>query len=277
MRLVAIDDLNDPRVAPYRNLRDATLASMAAHGGGVFMAEGELVVRRLIESGRWGVASAVVRDARLERMRDALERLPEATEVYVVSQQVMDGVVGFHLHQGCLALGVRGPALRAEQVIDAPPRAGAGPTVVVMEELANHDNVGGVFRNAAALGAAGVLMTDQCADPLYRKAIRVSMGVPFARVPALPQGYAALRRSGCTVMALTPSPDAADLREFAEGRRERPRRAAIVVGAEGPGLSRAAIEGADVRVRIDMAPGMDSLNVATATGMALWALAEPID
>jgi tRNA G18 (ribose-2'-O)-methylase SpoU len=188
--------------------------------------------------------------------------------VYIAPQEVMDRVVGFEIHRGVLAAGERGDPDAA------PPLPARGPCrVVVLEALANHDNVGGIFRSAEALGAAAIFIDPRTADPLYRKAIRVSMGstltLPFARLSAWPDGLERLAADGFTLAALTPDPRAADIRTFAP---RAPERIALLVGTEGAGLSDAARARCSVALRIPMSSAMDSLNAATATAIALFSL-----
>jgi tRNA G18 (ribose-2'-O)-methylase SpoU len=190
----------------------------------------------------------------------------------VASAETIRAIVGFKFHRGCLALGVRGEPLAPEALMDP-----VGPrTLLALEGVADPDNVGAVFRNAAAFGAAGVLLSSHCADPLYRKAIRVSMGatlsVPFAQVPDWPAALAGLRHAGYRLVALCPRADAEDIVEVAARAPRRPR-LALLLGAEGAGLSGTTRAAADVEVRIPMATGIDSLNVAAACGIALHRLA----
>lgn len=262
-----VSSLDDPRLADYRNVRDGELMRQR----GLFMAEGRLVVRTLLTDSRFRARSVLVTDAALEA---ASAWLPpsDGPPVYVAPQQLMNEVAGFDVHRGCLAAGERGPDLTVGEVLtDLAPRGAQPALVVVLEGLTNHDNVGGVFRAAAALGAGAVLLDPRCCDPLYRKAIRVSMGaallIPFARA-ALPELLEALQSAGFATVALTPAPGARDI-ETLTGDADRPRRVALLLGAEGPGLSHAALEQAEHRVRIPMAPGVDSLNVATAAAIAM--------
>jgi tRNA G18 (ribose-2'-O)-methylase SpoU len=196
-------------------------------------------------------------------LRPLIDLLPDDVPVHVAGQEVMDAIVGFPLHRGMLALGRRGEESSAEALL---ARAGARVRVVVLFGIANHDNMGGIFRNAAAFGADAVLLDADCCDPLYRKAIRVSVGaalvVPFARLKRGEDVPALLDRHGFTALALTPS-GAVDLKDLAP-----PARAAVLLGAEGPGLP-ADILARTRRVRIPMASGFDSLNVATASGIVL--------
>ncbi len=260
--LIEIDAPDDPRLAPYRNVRDAHLRATHDRSEPLFMCEGEVVVRQLIGS-RYPVHSMLLTPTRLGTAGDLLRELPIETPVYCVSQQIMDGVTGFHIHRGLLAAGHRVPEPALSDLLDSP-----GP-LVVLEDLANHDNVGGIFRNAGAFGATGVLLSPRCADPLYRKGLRVSVGqalrVPFAGLSPWPLSIRDL--VGWSTVALVTDPDAWTVDEASERLRGTP--VALVVGAEGPGLSGEAIAACAHRVRIPMAAGVDSLNVAQACGIAL--------
>lgn len=265
-----IQSIDDPRTADYRDVRDADLMGRR----GLFMAEGRLVVRTLLTDSRFRARSVLVTEPALESLRGALEASEHRPTVYLADQAVLNGIAGLDVHRGCLAAGERGEPLTAQQALAS---AGSGPAMVVaMESLSNHDNVGGVFRNALAFGASAVLLGPHCCDPLYRKAIRVSMGaalrVPFARGGDWPEVVGALRDAGFVTVALTPAPGALDLDALARSA-ERPRRVALLLGAEGPGLSDEAMRAADLCVRIAIASGVDSLNVATASGIAMHRLA----
>lgn len=275
MPLVHVTSLADPdpRLGVYANMRDAELAQRtdpldeSAHAG-LFIAEGELVLRRLIGS-RFKVQSVLTTPARVESLRDALDRLDPDVPVFLAPQSVLNDIVGFNMHRGVLGIGIRGPGLTVADLAARP-----GP-ILVLEDLVNHDNLGGIFRNAAALGGPGVsvCLSPRCADPLYRKSLRVSMGlvlgVPFARSASWPSDFDVLRASGYTVWAMTPKPGSVDLGDLLTGP---PGRLALVVGSEGPGLSDEAFKAADRLVRIRMHPAdpaVDSLNVAMAGGIAL--------
>lgn len=257
---MVIDDANDPRIAEYRG----------AIGGGTpeaFIAEGRLVVRRLLEGTRYRTRSVLLTPAALADLTSTLAAQPPSLPVFVASTAVIRGVVGFKFHRGCLALGERGETASPDEVI-----APQGPRVVLaLEDLTDPDNVGAVFRNAVAFGAGGVLLSPGCADPLYRKALRVSMGatlsIPFARTE-LAAGLTALRAAGYALVALTPDRGAEDIAAMAD-RRWPSARLALLLGAEGAGLSEGTRRAADLCVRIPMAPGADSVNVATACGIAL--------
>ncbi|HRQ72213.1 MAG TPA: RNA methyltransferase [Phycisphaerales bacterium] len=277
-RLERIVDADDPRVEVYRNQKDQWLRARAEGGtgltGGLFMAEGELVVRTLLRS-RFEPVSALVAENRVGALADALAALPRGVPVYVGSRAVVEAIVGFDLHRGVLACGRVGMPMDAESVMR---RAAA---LVVAEELSNHDNLGSIFRSAGALVGperAGVLLGPRCCDPLYRKCLRVSMGcalqVPFARLEPWPDGLGVVRASGFTLIALTPGEDAVPIDEVAARAACVPGfRPALLVGAEGPGLSEGATAGAELRVRIPISVGVDSLNAAVAAAIALHRLA----
>jgi tRNA G18 (ribose-2'-O)-methylase SpoU len=267
MDVVRIDDPVDPRLADYRDLRSPTRAAER----GVFIVESRSVVRCLLAS-RFRVRSILVTAPALESLGDALVARGEPALVYVAAPDVVRTVVGFDFHRGCLAAGEREPAPVAATLLAPPGRR----FLVVLEAIANPDNVGGIFRNALALGADGVLLAPGCADPLYRKAIRVSAGgtlaVPFVQVAAWPAALADVRAAGFTLIALITRRDAVDIAAFG-ATRPVPARAALLLGNEGEGLSAGARAAADVEVTIPMAAGVDSLNVATASGIALDRLA----
>jgi tRNA G18 (ribose-2'-O)-methylase SpoU len=267
----------DNRLIEYRQLRENRLARpLPGAPVGVFIAEGDKVVRLMIEQGRFAVRSLLISQNRRAAAEELASLLPDSVPVYLAGQELMDEIVGFPIHRGVLASGVRlqDPPM-AEILADA---AGC----VVLEGLSNHDNVGGVMRVAAALGGvdgAGVpscpvLLDPTSCDPLYRKSIRVSMGyalrVPFTRISDWPSGIGRLRDLGFTTIALTTAADSISLDEL--GEIENP---AVILGAEGPGLSESTSLSADVRVRVPMSPGVDSLNVVTAGAIVLSKLSLP--
>jgi tRNA G18 (ribose-2'-O)-methylase SpoU len=256
MSTIRIERLDDPRVDDYRGVSDRELLRRR----NLFVAEGRLVVGRLIESGH-RVVSVLVNEASHRALADSLALLPADVGVYVCSTDAFASVTGFNLHRGCLALAERPSERTLADVVDGCDR------LLILEGVSDADNVGGAFRNAAAFGAH-VLLSPTCCDPLYRKAIRTSMGTvlrtPYARFNHLTAGLAALRDAGFTVIALTPREPAFDLLSC-----PRHRRVALLVGSEGPGLSASFEQCADLRVRIPMQSGVDSLNLATATGIAL--------
>lgn len=261
--IASIDRFDDPRVADYAHVGDAEW--LRAHG--LFVAEGRLVVRRLIEDARFEVASVLVTPA----ARAALGEILDATgcTVYVCGQEDLNALAGFNFHRGCLALGHRRQGTGLDALLEAR-------VLVALEEVGNPDNVGGIFRSALALGAGGVVLDARSADPLYRKAIRTSMGaslrLPFAQVEQWPSALGRLREAGYQILAFTPSGDAGDLSSVMRRGGER---LALLFGSEGEGLSAAALEAAHQRIRIPIDPASDSLNVSVAAGIALHALRSP--
>ncbi|KAA1419939.1 RNA methyltransferase [Mumia zhuanghuii] len=263
---VSINDAADPRLRDYVDLRDVQLRKLLEAERGVFIAEGEKVVRRALESGH-RARSFLMAPRWLETLADVLEGTD--APVYVMPESEIESVTGFHVHRGALASLYRAPVPTVAEVLDRARR------IVVAEDLMDHTNVGAVFRSVAALGFDAVILSPRCADPLYRRAIKVSMGsvfwLPYARVDdwyAFPE---LLREHGWTSLAMTLSEDARDLRELA-GTPDLGEKVALMVGAEGHGLSPHWSRSADVRVTIPMAADIDSLNVAAATAVACWAL-----
>jgi tRNA G18 (ribose-2'-O)-methylase SpoU len=251
--VIPISDPADPRLADYRDLKEHRLAA----DSGKFIAESEGVVRKLLAS-PLAVESLLLTPPHLARLQ---AELPPAVPVYVAAQAVMDGVAGFHVHRGCLAVGRRPTGAR----VPAEAR-----TVVVLEDLVDVDNLGAMVRNAAAFGADALLLSPRAADPYYRKAIRVSMGsaftVPIVRAERWPDDLEALKDLGLSLVAAVLDAAAVPLPRFTW-----PSRTAIVLGSEGPGLSAAARRACDHQVTIPMAGARaDSLNVATAGAMFLY-------
>lgn len=240
---------------------------------GLFIVEGRFNVGTLLgPRSLYRPQSLLLTPPALEALADAAEPLGPDTPVYLAEQRLMNGIVGFDIHRGCLAAGVRPDLPPGEEVARSIDRADAS-TLVVLEGLNNHDNIGGIMRNAAAFGAHAVLLDPACADPLYRKAIRVSMGgalvVPHARFGAWPEGLGALEEAGYELLALTPDPGVPELGD-ARGTLSAPRRVALLLGAEGPGLSAPVLERAHRRLRVPMRTDLvDSLNVASTSAIAL--------
>lgn len=256
MRPLPITDAADPRLADFRNLTDT---DVRPDRRGIVIAEGGNVVERLVRS-RYPVRAVVGVAARLAALAPVLE--PLDVPVYELDKWLLSDVVGFRVTRGVLASADRLPQLSAAELLTDARR------VAVLEGLNDFENLGALFRNAAAFGVDAVLLDRRCADPLYRRSVRVSMGhvlqVPFA---VLEEPWSDTLRE-FTTLALTPRPDSIPLREV-----PAPQRWAVLLGAEGPGLSEAALAAADLRVRIPMAPGVDSLNVATAAAVAFAYLA----
>ena len=251
---IEIDDAGDPRLDDYRELKERRLQAES----GRFVAESERVVRRLVGSGL-PVVSVLLTAPRLATLADALGG---PFPVYLAPQPLLDRIAGFHVHRGCLAVGER----------PAPARVPAGArALVVLEDLTDVDNLGAIARHAAAFGADALLLSPRSADPFYRKAIRVSLGsvfaLPIVRLARWPDALDALRADGLALVAAVVDPAATPLARFSP-----PDRFALLLGAEGPGLSADALARCDHRVTIPMSPGADSLNVATAAAIFLYAL-----
>jgi tRNA G18 (ribose-2'-O)-methylase SpoU len=255
---------DDPRLADYRGLTDVRLRTTWEPPHGVFIAESELVIRRALGAG-YRPRSVVMAPEWLERMASLVAEVD--APVYSASYDVLRALTGFHVHRGALASFHRKPLAAVGDVIATAGR------VVVLEDMVSHTNLGAVFRCAAALGMDGVVLSPSCADPLYRRSVRVSMGavfaVPYARADRWPGVLDDLKASGFGVVALTPAADATALDEVAVDAEKR---LAVLLGTEGPGLSDGALGCADLRVRIPMAAGVDSLNVAAAAAVTFWEL-----
>jgi len=258
---VSITDPGDERIADYRALTDVELRTRWEPPHGLFIAEGELVLRRALRAG-YRPRSFLVDAKRVDQLADLDTG---GAPVYAAGQDVLEQATGFHVHRGVLASFHRGEQRSAQEVLAASRR------VVVLEDVNNHTNLGAIFRGAAALGVDGVLLSPSCADPLYRRSVRVSMGevfaVPYARLEPWPAALSIL--DGFTVLALTPAPDSLPIQQLSAEQRVRP---ALLLGAEGGGLSEAAMRLADARVVIPMRRGVDSLNVAAAAAVAFWEL-----
>jgi tRNA G18 (ribose-2'-O)-methylase SpoU len=317
--VIRLTDVNDARVAAYHHIPDPELV----RARGLFIAEGRVIVRRLLGLsvaggvGRFRIRSILLNDASFAAMRDALAPLADAevdaevdTDILIASAADLATIGGYDFHRGCLALVERPAPLTLADIgvaaIDtaAAPDRGDGSrdagVIVILEGVSNADNVGGIFRNAAAFGARAVLIGPRCCDPLYRKATRTSMGatlaVPFvtigdverhasaervdspepgadarqagdAAIARWPEALATVRAAGYRIVALTTHPPAIDIDTFAAAHRGA--RLALLVGSEGAGLSNTALALATDRVVIPMTGDVDSLNVATAAGIAL--------
>ena len=259
MTPIRIESADDPRIAGFHAIRERDLVGRE----GRFIAEGKVVLNVLFPARRFEAEAALILESRLAGMADTLALAPPEMPVYVASQEVMDRIAGFHIHRGVLALGRRPPPGTVADLLAGLP---AEALVVVLAGISNHDNVGAIFRNAAAFGADAVLLDAASCDPLYRKAIRVSVGaalkVPYAVLADADAIHASLAEAGFVQLAMTPR-DADDIAEVTPGGRQ-----AIWLGAEGPGLPEALMARMR-RVRIDMEADFDSLNVATASAVAL--------
>lgn len=260
-----VTDAADPRLADYVALRDTSLRKHLESERGLFIAEGEKVIRRAVEAGH-RPRSFLLAERWIPGLADLLDAHPDAP-VFVVTEDLAEQVTGFHVHRGALASLHRAEPTPMASLLGAR-------RLVVAEDIVDHTNVGAIIRNAAALGWDGVLLAPRAADPLYRRSIKVSMGtvfsLPWARVDDWGTALPTLREAGFTVVALALTPGAVALDAYVAGGV--PERLAIVVGTEGAGLSSRWVSQADAVVRIPMQHGVDSLNVAAATAVACWAL-----
>jgi tRNA G18 (ribose-2'-O)-methylase SpoU len=261
-----VSGVDDPRLAGYAHVGDPVWL----RSNGLFVAEGRFVVRRLLEADRFDVESIVVIPSALDGMSDVLERAP--CPVFVAHRPALAALTGFDFHRGCLALARRPAA-------ESPLASFAGARrLLALESVGNPDNIGGLFRVAAAFGAGGLLLDAASGDPFYRKAIRTSMGatlrLPFARLSSWPGDLEVLRDRGFAVVALTPDRSATPIGAYT-ATLPADQRLILMLGAEGEGLTPDAIAAADVSVCIPIASGVDSLNVVVAAGIALALLRDP--
>jgi len=259
-----VDSASDDRLADYRDLTDVALRRVLEPEGGLYIAESAKVIARAIAAGH-RPRSVLVQEKWLDEIRMLVE--DPAVPIYVVTPEVAESLTGYAVHRGALA-SMHRPELPAVADVVRDARL-----VVVLEDIVDHTNVGAIFRAAAGLGADAVLVSPRCADPLYRRSVRVSMGtvfqVPWTRLPEWGTARTELHDAGFHLAALALSDDAVPLDAF---DATRPERVALLLGAEGDGLSRAALAAADTVVTIPMAGGVDSLNVAAASAVALWQL-----
>lgn len=264
MHVVRITDLEQDGLADYSRLTDVALRRKTEPAGGLYIAESSKVIARALEAGH-RPRSVLVQEQWLPGMEELLA--PYDVPVYVGPPELLETLTGFNLHRGALASMHRPELVPVESLISTARR------IVVLEDIVDHTNVGAIFRAVAGLGADAVLVTPRCADPLYRRSVRVSMGtvlqVPWTRMPEWPAGADILKAAGFHIAALALSEDAVALDDFA---MDPPERVAILFGTEGDGLTRRALAGADTIVTIPMLHGVDSLNVASASAVALWAL-----
>ena len=258
---VRIEAADDPRLADYRDLRDVSLRKHLEAQHGLFLAEGEKVVRRAVEAG-FTPRSFLMAERWLDGLADVLAST--SAPCYVVSGALAEKVTGFHVHRGALA------SLERRPLPDLPAVLEGARSILVLEDIVDHTNVGAIFRSGAALGFDAVLLSPRCADPLYRRSIKVAMGavftMPWTRVPDWASALPTLSTYGFTTVALTLAPDATAIEDAVAGLD----RVALVLGSEGHGLSRQWEQSADRRAIIPMREGIDSLNVAAATAVACY-------
>jgi tRNA G18 (ribose-2'-O)-methylase SpoU len=263
--IVPVADLDDPRLADYAHLRAPSRRMALERDRGIFTVEGRLSIEALLESS-YRVRSLFVAEEHVQRVATFVHT---DAPIFTMPAKEMEGVTGVHFHRGVLAVAERPELPTVADLVVGARR------LLVLEAVNDHENIGALFRNAAAFGVDAVILDPTTTDPLYRRSTRVSLGhvlrVPFARVPddGWPDALGQLRTAGFTTVALTPAADAAPLGQVVA---EQPTRVALVLGAEGPGLTAAALAAADRQVRIPMEPGVDSVNVATAAAIALSAL-----
>ncbi|MFJ6796179.1 TrmH family RNA methyltransferase [Streptomyces sp. NPDC091268] len=270
--LITVEDPDDPRLRDYTGLTDVELRRRREPAEGLFIAEGEKVIRRAKDAG-YEMRSMLLSAKWVDVMRDVIDELP--APVYAVSPELAERVTGYHVHRGALASMQRKPLPTADELLTGDA-AGGRERIAVFEGFVDHANLGAAFRSAAALGIGAILLSPDCADPLYRRAIKVSMGsvfsVPYARLEKWPADLEKVREAGYRILAMTPSEKATSLDQVPA---ERFARSAIMLGSEGHGLSTYALRAADEWVRIPMAEGIDSLNVAAASAVAFYATRPP--
>jgi tRNA G18 (ribose-2'-O)-methylase SpoU len=256
---IRITDANDPRIEAYRDIRERDLVGRQ----GLFIAEGEVVLRLLLRKSHFGIESILLSEKRAAALSELIWQIPESIPLYIADDAIIEATAGFALHRGVLAVGNKGSQNTAKKLIEGL----LSPALVILcVGIANHDNIGGIFRNAAAFGASAVLLDETSCDPLYRKAIRVSVGasltVPFARGQSAVDLIAMLKAAGFAILALSPSGQV----ELVDVKRSA--KTALILGAEGPGLPQEILNSVQ-SITIKMAGDFDSLNVATTSGIAL--------
>jgi tRNA G18 (ribose-2'-O)-methylase SpoU len=266
VEVLRLDSLGSDELRDYRDLTDVVLRRLSEPAGGLYIAESTKVIARALRAGH-RPRSVLTIEKWLPEIEQLFADQDDDLPVYVGSAELLEQLTGFNLHRGALA-SMHRPALRSVEDVVAGARR-----IIVLEDIVDHTNIGAIFRSVAGLGADAVLITPRCADPLYRRSVRVSMGtvlqIPWTRLPEWPDGRDVLKGLGFSLAALALSSDALTLEEYAANP---PEKIALVVGTEGDGLSTAALAAADTVVTIPMKHGVDSLNVASASAVALYAL-----
>ena len=274
MPIHSINSADDPRLIAYRDLTDVALRRKSEPENGVYIAESAKIIERAVACGHTPV-SILMADNWLAKMRILLPSICDndfgSIDVFTGSHAVLEELTGFHVHRGALAEMIRPAPLSLDSVLERARR------VVVLENIVDHTNVGAIFRAAAGLGIDAILVTPECADPLYRRSIRVSMGavftVPWARIPQWPTSIKELKEKGFYTVAISPQniggQESQDLRKFVAGPLDR---VALILGTEGDGLTAASLETCDHSVHIPMSNAVSSLNVASAAAVVFWAL-----
>ncbi|TNM68211.1 RNA methyltransferase [Streptomyces sp. NP160] len=267
--MIHLDSPDDPRLTDYTGLTDVALRRVREPAEGLFIAESSQVIRRALRAGH-RPRSLLTAPRWLPDLTDVLSACEDAgAEVFVAEEPVLEAITGFHVHRGAIA------SMHRPAMVPVADLLRGARTVVVLEDVVDHTNTGAVFRSAAGLGVDAVLVTPRCADPLYRRSVRVSMGtvfqVPWTRIEPWPAGITQLQQAGFHVAALALTDDSVPLQDFAA---TRPEKLALLLGTEGAGLTPASVAAADTVVRIPMHGGVDSLNVAAASAVAFWAVGE---
>ncbi|HEX4402665.1 MAG TPA: RNA methyltransferase [Galbitalea sp.] len=266
MQLVRLENLDSDDLRDYRDLTDVVLRRLSEPAGGLYIAESTKVIERALRAGH-RPRSVLTIDKWLPDVETLIAGQDADLPVYVGSAELLQSLTGFNLHRGALA------AMHRPELKSVAETVAGATRIIVLEDIVDHTNVGAIFRSVAGLGADAVLITPRCADPLYRRSVRVSMGtvlqIPWTRLPEWPEGRTVLSELGFSLAALALASDAVTLDEYAANA---PSKIALVVGTEGDGLSSAALAAADTVVTIPMMHGVDSLNVASASAVALYAL-----
>ncbi|HEY9439640.1 MAG TPA: RNA methyltransferase [Streptomyces sp.] len=267
--LITVDDPDDPRLRDYTGLTEVELRRRREPAEGLFIAEGEKVIRRALQAG-YEMRSMLLSAKWIGVMRDVIDEVP--APVYTVTPDLAERVTGYHVHRGALASMCRKPLPTVDDVLRTAGTRAGFRRIAVFEDMVDHANLGAAFRNAAALGVDAVLLSPRCADPLYRRAVKVSMGavlqVPWTRLETWPRDLELLRAAGFTTAAFCLSERSVTLDDLAARHHEK---LALVFGTEGHGLTPKALAETDEHVRIPMDAGVDSLNVAAASAVAFWA------
>lgn len=270
MTVHTIDSLDDPRLEPYRSLTDVALRTAREPESGIYIAESAKVISRALQAGHKPL-SILMEHGWLDRMNDLLgaDLMDSNLDVFVGDAETLEELTGYHVHRGALAAMQRPPIRSIAEVLTAANR------IVILENIVDHTNVGAIFRSAAGLGVDAILITPQCADPLYRRSIRVSMGavfsIPWTRLPEWPASLPEITELGFHTVALSPGEGdrSITLEKFAQ---HAPEKVAFVLGAEGPGLTPESLALCETLVHIPMSHGVDSLNVAAASAVVFWAM-----
>lgn len=266
MRITRLDSLDSDDLRDYRDLTDVVLRRLSEPAGGLYIAESTKVIERALRAGH-RPRSVLTTPKWLSEIELLMAQQAADLPVFVGDTELLESLTGFNLHRGALASMHRPPLPSVADTVEGATR------IIILEDIVDHTNVGAIFRSVAGLGADAVLITPRCADPLYRRSVRVSMGtvlqIPWTRLPEWPAGRTVLKDLGFELAALALSPDALTLDVYAA---DPPEKVALIVGTEGDGLSRAALSAADSVVTIPMMHGVDSLNVASASAVALYSL-----